>query len=85
METCLPGWMYSDSIHWGDNVKICQECGAEVKVNVGDEVREGDVFYVIEAMKMELDIKSDRDGAISEIHLKDGDAVEHMDIVMNFE
>ncbi|MBQ7928628.1 MAG: hypothetical protein IJ287_07820 [Methanobrevibacter sp.] len=57
----------------------------KLKVGVGDEVKKGDVLYVIEAMKMEMDVQSDRDGVISEIHIEAGDAVEYRDVVMNFE
>ena len=57
----------------------------KLKVNVGDSIKKGDVLYVIEAMKMELDVKSDRDGVISRISVEKGDFVEYRDAVMNFE
>lgn len=57
----------------------------KLKVNVGDSIKKGDVLYVIEAMKMELDVKSDRDGVISRISVEKGDSVEYRDAVMNFE
>lgn len=51
--------------------------GAVVKVvaNVGDHVAEGDVVVVIEAMKMETEIKSPVDGHVSSIAVAAGDQV----------
>jgi biotin carboxyl carrier protein len=47
----------------------------EVKVKVGDEVKVGDVLLIMEAMKMENDIKSDKDGTVSTVKVNTGDAV----------
>ncbi|RUO77956.1 sodium-extruding oxaloacetate decarboxylase subunit alpha [Idiomarina seosinensis] len=41
----------------------------------GSEVKAGDVVIVLEAMKMETDIKAESDGTIKEFHVKEGDAV----------
>jgi len=45
-------------------------------VQVGDEVRAGQVLCIIEAMKMMNQIESDRNGRIVAIMVKNGDPVE---------
>lgn len=47
----------------------------EVKVKEGDTVKVGDTILIMEAMKMENDIKSDKDGTIKSVKVKTGDAV----------
>lgn len=53
-----------------------------LKVKVGDTVEEGDVVAVLEAMKMENDVKADRSGRIDEIIVSEGDTVEIGDALM---
>lgn len=48
----------------------------DVKVKVGDKVTNGTVIAVLEAMKMENDIVSDKDGVIASVCVNKGDAVE---------
>lgn len=48
----------------------------DVKVKVGDKVSNGTVVAVLEAMKMENDIVSDKDGVVASICVNKGDAVE---------
>ncbi len=48
----------------------------DVKVKVGDKVSNGTAIAVLEAMKMENDIVSDRDGVIASINVSKGDSVE---------
>lgn len=48
----------------------------DVKVKVGDKVTNGTVVAVLEAMKMENDIVSDRDGVVASICVNKGEAVE---------
>ncbi len=52
--------------------------GKVVKVlaKVGDDVKEGQGVVVIEAMKMENEMKSPKDGKVVEIHVQEGQAVE---------
>ena len=47
----------------------------KVNVNVGDKISAGDTICVIEAMKMENDIKSEVDGVVEEIFVSDGDEI----------
>ncbi|MCM2680428.1 sodium-extruding oxaloacetate decarboxylase subunit alpha [Echinimonas agarilytica] len=46
-----------------------------INVNAGDTVKSGDVLLVLEAMKMETEIRASRDGQISEVSVSVGDAV----------
>lgn len=46
-----------------------------VNVVVGDEVEVGDVIIVLEAMKMETEVRSQRAGRVAEVMVKVGDKV----------
>jgi biotin carboxyl carrier protein len=48
----------------------------EVSVNLGQQVKAGDKIAVIEAMKMKTVVSAHKDGKISKIAVKVGDAVE---------
>jgi biotin carboxyl carrier protein len=53
-----------------------------VKVDLGEEVKAGDVVLILEAMKMENEIISNRAGKISEVRVKDGDSVDADDVLV---
>jgi len=48
----------------------------KVLVALGDEVKEGQPLVVVEAMKMENEMKSPRDGKVVELHVREGQTVE---------
>ncbi len=48
----------------------------EVKVKVDDEVKEGDVLLILESMKMQNEIKSPKDGKVTEVFVEDGETIE---------
>lgn len=48
----------------------------DVKVNVGDTVKLGQVVVVLEAMKMETEVVAGCDGTVESILIKKGDAVD---------
>jgi len=48
----------------------------DVKVNVGDQVSEGDEVVILEAMKMEMPIVAPSDGTIKAINVTVGQSVE---------
>jgi len=48
----------------------------EVLVGEGDEVQEGDVVLVLEAMKMENELRADRGGVVKQVAVAKGDDVE---------
>ena len=47
----------------------------DVKVNVGDTVKQGDVVLMLEAMKMQNNIEADNDGKVTSILVTRGDTV----------
>jgi len=49
----------------------------KVLVKVGDEVKEGQGLVVVEAMKMENELKSPKAGKVTELFAKEGSAVEN--------
>lgn len=53
-------------------------------VSEGDEVKKGDSLLVLEAMKMENVIKSPADAVISKISVKQGQAVEKNQVLIQF-
>jgi len=48
----------------------------KVLVKVGDEVKEGQPIVVVEAMKMENEMKSPKTGKVVEVNVSEGQAVE---------
>lgn len=57
----------------------------KVLVDVGDPVQRGDALVVLEAMKMENDIKAHFDGTVAAIHVSAGDAVGKGQLLIEFE
>jgi biotin carboxyl carrier protein len=57
----------------------------KIEVAVGDEVREGQGLLVLEAMKMENEIKSHRGGRVKSIHVAQRKAVEKGELLMVIE
>lgn len=48
----------------------------DIRVNLGDSVKKGEVLMTLEAMKMENEIVSPRDGTVKDILVKVGDTVD---------
>lgn len=57
----------------------------EVKVKEGQEVKEGDVLCVLEAMKMQNDLRCPLDGKVTRVHVQDGANVEATTILIEVE
>ena len=53
-------------------------------VKVGDEVKEGQVICVIEAMKMQNILRAERDGVVKTLGAKAGDSVAADDVLAEF-
>ncbi|MBQ0065970.1 MAG: acetyl-CoA carboxylase, biotin carboxyl carrier protein [Firmicutes bacterium] len=51
--------------------------GASPFVQVGQRIKKGDVICIVEAMKAMNEIKSNVDGVVQEILVRDGDMVEY--------
>jgi oxaloacetate decarboxylase alpha subunit len=47
----------------------------KVLVNEGDDVEEGEVVIIMEAMKMETEIRATKAGEVSVVHTREGDSV----------
>jgi oxaloacetate decarboxylase alpha subunit len=54
----------------------------KVLVAPGQVVKAGDVIMVLEAMKMETEVRSPADGAVATVAVKEGDAVQVGDTLM---
>jgi biotin carboxyl carrier protein len=52
-----------------------------LSVNKGDSVKKGDNIVVLESMKMQIAIKSHRDGVIKELRVKEGQSISRNDVV----
>jgi len=65
------------SVVGAGNVIISEIPGKVLKVLVkeGDRVRVGDTVVTIESMKMELEIKSPKDGVVDKVLVKPGDSI----------
>jgi biotin carboxyl carrier protein len=48
----------------------------KIKKDINDKVKQGETILILEAMKMENDLRSPRSGILSEIMTKEGSAVE---------
>lgn len=53
-----------------------------VAVKAGQKVRAGDPLVSIEAMKMETQIRAERDGTVKAVHVKPGETVEAHDLLV---
>ena len=47
----------------------------QIKCNVGDQVKKGQVLMILEAMKMENNILADKDGKVIAINVSKGDSI----------
>jgi len=53
-----------------------------IRVKKGDPVKIGSVLCVLEAMKMENEITSTRNGVVEDVRVQEGKAVNESDILM---
>ena len=56
-----------------------------IEVEVGQEVRAGQGIVIVEAMKMENELKAEGAGVVSRIHAASGQAVEKGTVLVEFE
>jgi len=56
-----------------------------VSVQPGNKVKQGDVLFIMEAMKMESEIVAPRDGLVSEIMVTKGTSVSTGDILLTLQ
>ena len=62
---------------------VSQIPGRVVKVSVStdDKIKEGDSILVLESMKMQIAVKSNKDGIVKEIKVKEGSTVSRNEVV----
>ena len=53
-------------------------------INEGDTVEAGDVVIIMEAMKMETEIRAVNSGTITNLHTREGDSVAVGDALLSF-
>ena len=56
-----------------------------IKVKAGAQVKNGDVLFVVESMKMEIDILAPRDGVIKAIRVAEGQMVRQGEVLADLE
>ena len=54
----------------------------DVKVKVGDEVKEGDVLLILEAMKLENEIKAPFGGKVVDVRVSKGQSVNSKEVLV---
>jgi len=47
----------------------------KIKVQNGQQVNDGDVLLIMEAMKMETEVRASRSGTVTTIDVREGDSV----------
>jgi len=57
----------------------------DIQVDVGQRVESGDVLMVLEAMKMENEIRAASEGVVKSIAIQKGDAVQKAQVLMEFD
>ena len=57
----------------------------KIEVTEGQQVEEGDLLFVLEAMKMENEVLADRAGVVSTIQVKEGDTVDLGAVLLTFD
>ncbi|QEQ95747.1 sodium-extruding oxaloacetate decarboxylase subunit alpha [Neptunomonas concharum] len=55
----------------------------KVQVSVGQAIQEGDVLVILEAMKMETEVRAARAGTVTSVDVKEGDAVQVGDSLLS--
>jgi len=55
----------------------------DIKVNVGDSVKAGDILCILEAMKMENEIMAPQDGKVASINTSKGASVNNGDALVS--
>lgn len=54
----------------------------DIKVKPGDTIKAGQTMFVLEAMKMENNIDSDREGVVQSVNVNRGDSVLEGDVLL---
>jgi glutaconyl-CoA/methylmalonyl-CoA decarboxylase subunit gamma len=57
----------------------------KILVKEGDAIKKGDILLIMEAMKMENNVMSEKEGTVKSIRVKVGDNVLQNDVLIEFE
>ncbi len=57
----------------------------QVLVSIGDEISEGQDVVILESMKMEVPITSEKSGTVQQIHVESGEFVNEGDLLVDVE
>ncbi|MDR9458977.1 MAG: acetyl-CoA carboxylase biotin carboxyl carrier protein subunit [Dehalococcoidia bacterium] len=57
----------------------------DIKVKIGDEVTKGQELCIIEAMKMQMPVKSTQNGKVIDIRIEVGQGIKKGDVLMELE
>jgi oxaloacetate decarboxylase alpha subunit len=67
----------SASVQGAETLNALLTCNVfKIIARQGDKVNKGDVVIIMEAMKMETEIRAASSGSVIDIHIKEGDAVQ---------
>lgn len=55
----------------------------KINVSAGQAVKSGDIVMILEAMKMETDVRATKDGTVQSVFVKEGDAVQVGDALLS--
>lgn len=83
----LDAWLGADDAGAGSGAVSVAMPGRVVKVlaKVGEHVDKGQAVLIVEAMKMENEVKSPRAGVVKVVHVAEGAAVEGGTVLMEIE
>jgi len=56
----------------------------KILVSAGDSVKKGQAVVVLEAMKMEIEVKAPKDGVIASVEVEKGQSVANNQVVAKF-
>ena len=70
----------------GGKELLCPMPGLVVSIAVtpGQEVKNGEILAIVEAMKMENVLRAERDGVIKAVHAKAGDSLAVDAVILEF-
>jgi pyruvate carboxylase subunit B len=57
----------------------------KVDVSAGDAVEPGEGVVIVEAMKMENELKAEAGGVVARVHVRAGDTVDKGQVLVDFE
>lgn len=87
--TRLPDWYKNRKVYKPLNEKVLLAfipgTIRDIQVKVGDIVESGDMLMILEAMKMNNEVKALVGGKIKAIHVKEGNMVRKNQLIIDFE